>query len=302
MTALVKDSTTVSQNQALKGQTMANHLPLDKKLLVLSALVEGASIRSVERISGVHRDTIMRLMVSVGERAAEIMDRDLVNLKSRFVQADEIWCYVGKKQRLVTDEERKAGEKGDQYVFVAMDAETKLIPCFTVGKRTAQNTLSFLRDLNYRISNRFQLSTDSFAPYQDAVDRVWGEDIDYGQVHKRYGETPELQKRYSPSQIVSVTIRPVAGQPLRKHISTSYVERQNLTIRMQMRRFTRLTNAFSKRLTHLRAALALHFFHYNFMRIHQTLRVTPAMQAGVSNHVWTWAELLGISALNRKAA
>ncbi len=281
---------------------MANHLPLQKKLLILSTLVEGASIRSVERISGVHRDTIMRLMVSVGEQAAEIMDRELVSLKSNLIQADEIWCYVGKKQRLVTPEEKIAAEKGDQYVFVAMDAETKLIPCFAVGKRTSEMTLSFLRDLNYRVSNRFQLSTDSFHAYPNAVESVWGSDIDYGQVHKQYGETPEVQKRYSPSQIVSVTIRPITGQPIRKHISTSYVERQNLTIRMQMRRFTRLTNAFSKKLENLKAALALHFFHYNFMRIHQTLRVTPAMQAKVTAHVWTWEELLGIQNLSRKAA
>jgi hypothetical protein len=154
---------------------------------------------------------------------------------------------------------------------------------------------SFLRDLAYRIPGRIQLSTDSFSAYHEAVDAVWGSDIDYGQIHKEYAESGDPERRYSPASIIRVTIKPLIGHPKRRRISTSYIERQNLTIRMQMRRFTRLTNAFSKKLENLEAALALHFFHYNFMRIHQTLRVTPAMESGVTSHIWTWEELLGYS-------
>ena len=279
-----------------------NELTMEKKILVLSSLVEGNSIRSIERISGVHRDTIMRLMVSAGQQAQEILDREMMNLKSRYMQVDEIWTYVGKKQKLCSDAEKKAGELGDQYVFVALDADTKLIPAFRVGKRTSQLAVSFMRELQTRINTRFQLSTDSFNAYSDAVDRVFGEDIDYGQIHKQYGEEGKGEKRYSPANIISVTITPITGEPRRNKISTSYIERQNLTMRMQMRRFTRLTNAFSKKLENLKAALALHFFHYNFMRIHQTLRVTPAMQAGIANHIWKWEELLGAIRIERIAA
>jgi IS1 family transposase len=281
---------------------MSYNLSIEKKMLVLSSLVEGNSIRSIERMTGVNRNTIMTLMLSVGKQCEEILDRELVNIKSNFIQADEIWCYVGKKQKQCTEQEKKAGELGDQYVFVAMDADSKLVPLYRVGKRNSEMTLSFIKDLQARINTRFQLSTDSFNAYADAVDRVFGEDIDYGQVHKQYGEEAKSEKRYSPANIISVSIRPMLGNPKRNKISTSYVERQNLTMRMQMRRFTRLTNAFSKKLVNLKAALAIHFFHYNFMRVHQTLRVTPAMEAGISNHIWGWEELFGIVRQERKVA
>lgn len=274
---------------------MANHLPFPKKAIVLSHLVEGSSIRSIERITDVNRNTIMSLLLSAGQKAQDVLDGQMIGLQSRYVQVDEIWTYVGKKQKQLTDEDRRQREYGDWYVFVALDADTKLIPAFTVGKRTMEMALSFMAELQTRISSRFQLSTDAFSGYSDAVDTVFGEDIDYAQIHKNYREEPTAERRYSPGQIVSITIRPLIGQPRRRHISTSYIERQNLTIRMQMRRFTRLTNAFSKKLENLKAALALHFFHYNFMRIHQTLRVTPAMEAGVSKHIWTWEELLGVA-------
>jgi IS1 family transposase len=198
--------------------------------------------------------------------------------------------------------EEAAKELGDQYVFVAMDAETKLVPAFKVGKRTYECTHSFIKDLQYRIITRFQLSTDSFKPYFNVVDEVFGEDIDYGQIHKEYREDGKGEKRYSPAQIIRVIINPLIGQPSIKHISTSYIERQNLTMRMQMRRFTRLTNAFSKKLRNLECAVALHFYHYNFMRIHSSLRVTPAMQANVTNHIWDWEELFGIAKTSKKAA
>ena len=279
-----------------------NELSLSKKNLILSSLVEGASIRSIERISGVHRDTIIRLLVSAGERASEIMDSELVNIQARYVQVDEIWTYVAKKQKVLNKEERLNPELGDQYVFVALDAETKLVPLFRVGKRDGQVAHSFLHDLQNRITSRFQLSTDAFKPYFEVVDRLWGTEIDYAQIHKNYREEQTGEKRYSPPCVISVTKTPLIGSPENRHISTSYVERQNLTIRMQMRRFTRLTNAFSKKLDNLKAALSLHFFHYDFMRIHQSLRVTPAMQAGIARNVWTWEELLGISQQQRKVA
>jgi IS1 family transposase len=278
---------------------MANHLPFEKKALILSQLVEGSSIRSIERITGVHRDTILRLMVSAGDLAQDVMDSQMMGLQCKRIQVDEIWTYVGKKQKHVKEQNSILG---DQYVFVALDADTKLIPTWIVGKRTSGLAHSFLSDLATRVSTRFQLSTDSFKGYFEAVDRVFGVDVDYAQIHKSYAESLEGEKRYSPAKIIRINILPLIGSPKQKHISTSYVERQNLTIRMQMRRFTRLTNGFSKKLENLRASLALHFFHYNFMRIHQTLRVTPAMEAGISTHIWGWGELLAEVNEGRKVA
>jgi IS1 family transposase len=279
-----------------------NTISLSKKLFILSSLVEGNSIRSIERLSGVHRDTIMLFLVSAGTKAQEILDREMVGIRSRYIQVDEIWTFVAKKQGNLSYGERENFDIGDHYVFVAIDSETKLIPAYTVGKRSSTLAIALMRDLQYRISTRFQLSTDSFKPYLDVVDDVFGIDIDYGQIHKHYTEDMKGEKRYSPPCIVTVDKRPLIGYPDFERISTSHVERQNLTMRMQMRRFTRLTNAFSKKLENLRAALALHFFHYNFMRIHKTLRVTPAMQAGISSNIWTWEQLLGIEVQQRKAA
>jgi IS1 family transposase len=270
-----------------------NRLPLEKQALILSHLVEGSSVRSIERITGVHRDTIIRLMISAGEKASEILDSQMMNLDVKRLQVDEIWTFVGKKQRRVTREEIKLGF-GDQYVFVALNPDTKLIPAFRVGRRNGSLAISFMSELKTRIRTRFQLSTDSFSAYKDAVDSVFGEDIDYAQIHKQYStDIVKGEHRYSPGCIVGVNIRPITGNPVHEHISTSLVERQNLTMRMNMRRFTRLTNAFSKRIRSLQAALAIHFFHYNFMRIHQSLRVTPAMEARLTSHVWAWQELLG---------
>jgi IS1 family transposase len=205
---------------------------------------------------------------------------------------DEIWSYVQKKQKQCTDEEKAYGKVGDQYVFVAMDSDSKLVISSLVGKRSLENAKTIIKDLQFRVINRFQLSTDAFTAYNEAVDSVFGEDIDYGQVHKNYAEEFKTEKRYSPATIVSTTLKIILGEPKKNRISTSHIERQNLTMRMQMRRFTRLTNAFSKKLENHKAAIALHFFHYNFMRIHQSLRVTPAMQANITRHLWTWNDLL----------
>ncbi len=273
---------------------MANNLPMEKQTLVLSLLAEGNSLRTISRVSGVARNTINKLLLDAGATASEIMDREMVNLRINKLQVDEIWTFVGKKQKRLKPEEINT-ELGDQYVFVALDADTKLVPAFRVGKRTGRLAASFMMELSTRIMTRFQLTTDSFVGYQQAVDRVFGSDIDYAQVHKQYSaeQGHDSEHRYSPANIIRVTLKKISGEPQRKYVSTSFVERQNLTMRMQMRRFTRLTNAFSKSLRHLEASLAIHFFHYNFMRIHETLRVTPAMQAGISKHLMTWEEFLG---------
>jgi len=223
----------------------------------------------------------------------------MARLNCKQVQVDEIWTYVQKKEKRVYAMDPE--EYGDQYVFVAMDADTKLVPLFMVAKRDGESARSFMYQLAERIPDRFQLSTDAFIPYPDAVDRAFGSDIDYAQILKKCAEE-KGERRYSPGKIISVTKIRIMGEPNRRRISTSYIERQNLTIRMQMRRFTRLTNAFSKKLDNLKAAVALHFCHCNFMRIHQTLRVTPAMEARIANHIWTWEEFLGIGIAQNKAA
>jgi IS1 family transposase len=213
------------------------------------------------------------------------------NLRCKEIEADEIWCYVGKKQRNVTPEEKKLGELGDQYTFIALDPETKLIPVFAVGKRDHATTYNFVRQIKERVTGRIQLSTDAFTTYNDVVDRVFGANVDYAQVIK-YFESDHSVGRYSPPKLSGIDKVRVQGNPRESRVSTSYVERNNLTVRMQVRRFTRLTNAFSKKLANLKAHLALHFAHYNFCRVHGSLRITPAMAAGITDHVWTLDELL----------
>jgi transposase-like protein/IS1 family transposase len=265
-------------------------VPEDKAILAIQLLIEGASIRSTERITGMHRDTIMRVLVLAGQRCYELMDAKMRELNCTRIQADEIWTFVGKKNKRVQLEE--SSEVGDQWVFVAIDADTKLVPCFAVGKRTVGTTYGFIRDLAARLKYRPQLTTDGFGPYRNAVEDSFGEQVDFAQLIKVFSNAAPTQGRYSPSPLVEVISKIRQGRPDPKHISTSYVERQNLTMRMAIRRFTRLTNAFSKKLENLRAACALHFAYYNFCRVHQTLRCTPAMQAGITDHIWTIAELI----------
>jgi transposase-like protein/IS1 family transposase len=268
-------------------------IPLDKATMVLKLLVEGTSVRSIERVTQVHRDTIIRLLILAGERCSRLLDEKMRGLKCNFIECDEIWTFCFKKQRRV----RKAdpAEFGDQWVFVALDAETKLVPSFCIGKRSAATTATFIDDLSQRIENRAQITTDGFRFYVNAIERSFGADVDFAQLVKLYGDYGQHDHaaKYSPSPIVEVISKVRQGEPDADHISTSYVERQNLTMRMQMRRFTRLTNAFSKKLENLKAAIALHFAYYNFCRVHKTLRVTPCMEAKVTDHVWSVAELLG---------
>lgn len=284
-----------------------NKLSQEKQFHVLSLLVEGNSIRSTERVTKVHRDTIMRLLVSAGDKASAAMDANCRGLVSKYIQIDEIWTYIGIKQRAAKRRGLNNDENpflGDQWVFVVMDAQTKLVPIFRIGKRTMENADRVMEELSNRVIGRFQLSTDAFQPYRLSVMKYFGSDrVDYGQVIKSYGTDRYSEVRYSPSRIVSVTLRPVFGNPDITQISTSYIERQNLTIRMQNRRFTRLTNAYSKKLENLQAAMALHFFHYNFMRPHTAHSgATPAMAAGIARSIWTWDDLYNGVRTQRLAA
>ncbi len=268
-----------------------NRLSLARRTQIIGALVEGNSIRSTERMTDTHRDTIMRLMVEVGTGCAKLQDKIMRNLTCERIQCDEIWAYVGKKQKQMTPGDNRA-RVGDQWTFVAVDPQTKLVPAYLVGKRDLPTATAFIADLNERLDNRVQLSTDGLAAYVEAVEAAFGADVDYGQVVKFYDAEPAGAGRYSPPKVVRAERTAIVGAPVRKHISTSIIERQNLTMRMSMRRFTRLTNGFSKKVENHKAAVALHFAHYNLVRLHKTLRVTPAMEAGVSNHLWSLEELV----------
>ncbi|QNI31001.1 DDE-type integrase/transposase/recombinase [Alloacidobacterium dinghuense] len=261
-------------------------------------MIEGNSIRSTERMTGIHRDTIMRLTTRTGKACFNFLDKKVRGVRAERVQADEIWTYVFKKQARIgidTDEPHI----GDQYVFVGMDADTKLVISHLVGKRDGQSAYYFMRDLRERVVGRIQLTTDGFKPYLRAVEDTFGGDVNYAQLIKVYGQVPQGtggRGWYAAAKFMSAYASTVSGVPAPSAVSTSYIERQNLTMRMQMRRMTRLTNAFSKKLENLEAAIALHFAHYNFCRIHQSLRITPAMAAGLTNHVWDLEELLSTAA------
>jgi IS1 family transposase len=267
-------------------------LSQQQKVTVVSALLEGNSIRSIERMTGIHRDTIMRLLVKTGEHCAALMDQKMRGLNCPYIECDEIWTFVGKKRRNVRFDD--SPEVGDQWVYVALDADTKLIPTFVVGKRSKQVTFDFINDLAKRIGNKPQITTDGFRFYVEAIEQKFGSEVNYAQLIKLFGDygQHDSEGKYSPGAITEVISRIWQGTPDPSRISTSYVERQNLTMRMQMRRFTRLTNAFSKKLENLKAATALHFAHYNFCRIHSSLRITPAMAAGISQNIWGVENLL----------
>lgn len=276
---------------------MANYLKPEKVLAVINCLLEGCSVRSVERLVGVHRDTILRQLVKAAGRCQEIMDRYVRDVDCYSIQTDEIWSFIYKKQaRLKEEDLLRHPERGDQYTFVGMCADSKLVIAHTTGKRNAATTTRFIQDLASRLNgNRPQIATDGYEPYRDIIEDQFGYDgVDYGQLIKNYVSQYPGRGRYSPPRVSGTVKRKVMGDPTEGDISTSYVERQNLTMRMQMRRFTRLTNAFSKKLKNLKAAVSLHFAHYNFCRIHQSLQVTPAMAAGLTDHVWDLSELLGL--------
>ncbi len=244
----------------------------------------------MSRITGVHKVTILRLLKETGEKCEALLDSKMRDIEAKEIQCDEIWTYVAKKEKR---RKRTDGpDVGDQYIFVALEAQTKLIPCYAVGKRDGTTATRFMKDLESRLDGRIQLTTDAFPAYPDAVEESFGADVDYAQLIKAFRSNGVHRDAYAPADIVEMIPITIMGSPDRRSISTSYIERQNLTIRMQMRRFTRLTNAFSKKLDNLKAALALHFAWYNFGRIHQSLKVTPAMEAGITEHLWEWEEIL----------
>jgi IS1 family transposase len=271
-----------------------NQLSTEKRAHIVAALVEGNSIRSTVRMTGASKNTIAKLLVELGAACSEYLNKSLVNLNSKRIQCDEIWSFVGAKQKNVPTEKRDQFGIGDVWTWVAIDADSKLICSWLVGRRDPGCATEFIQDLAGRLTNRVQLTTDGLKMYLNAVADGFGEDIDYAMIVKVYGNDPAAEKRYSPAICTSCEKQPKIGNPDEKHISTSYIERQNLTMRMQMRRFTRLTNAFSKKIENHIAAIALHYMHYNFCRIHQTLRVTPAMQAGISDRVWSIEQLIGL--------
>jgi len=271
-----------------------NRLANTKRAQVVAALVEGTSIRATVRMTGVAKNTIAKLLAELGVACSEYLNRTLVNLSCKRIQCDEIWSFVGAKQKNVTVDMAERRIAGDVWTWVAMDADTKLVCSWLVGKRDAGCATEFIQDLANRLANRVQLTTDGLRVYLNAIIDAFADDIDYAVLHKIYGADTANESRYSPAQCVGCDRVRVLGGPDPRYISTSYVERQNLTMRMSMRRFTRLTNAFSKKIENHIAAISIHYMHYNFCRIHQSLRVTPAMQAGISDHVWEVSELVDL--------
>lgn len=269
-------------------------VPMEKATLAIKLLVEGTSIRTAERITGLHRDTILKLLVVAGEKCAAIIGKLVRNIEVRDVECDEIWAFVGKKEGHKRDEEQNDDSIGDAYCFVAIERNTKLILNFALGRRNQATTNVFIEGLRDAIkpTGRFQITTDGFGPYKTAIPDTLGHRVDFAQLIKVYRSPREGEARYSPAEVESVEVVPVIGDPDPARICTSIVERQNLTIRMQLRRLTRLTNAFSKKWENLWYAYCLHFAYYNFCRIHKTLRVTPAMETGIADHVWSVEELL----------
>jgi IS1 family transposase len=269
-----------------------NKLNTAKRVQIVSALVEGNSIRATARMCGVAFNTVLKLVPEIGEACEQYQRRMFVNLTCKRVQCDEIWSFCYAKEKNVPQDLRGKGY-GDAWTWVAICADTKLVPCWRVGNRDAWTAQHFMYDLASRLSNRVQLTTDGHRVYLQAVEQAFGNDIDYAMLVKIYGsDRGKGEIRYSPPDYMGCRTMPLIGKPNPKHVSTSFAERQNLTMRMTMRRFTRLTNAFSKKLDNHRHAIALHYMHYNFCRIHQTLRVTPAMEAGITDHVWSIEEII----------
>jgi transposase-like protein/IS1 family transposase len=267
------------------------YLPMDKAEMILGMLVEGCSVRSIERLTGVHRDTILRLLVKAGERCEKLLGDKIRNVEAKDVELDEIWSWVFCKERARRPDHDPSF--GDNYCFVAIERNTKLVLNFALGKRDQATTNAFIEGLRQATASKpYQLTADGFPAYPSAIDATLSDRVDFAQLIKVYRASPEGERRYSPAEVVSTERVPVIGNPDPKRICTSIVERQNLTMRMQMRRLTRLTNAFSKKWENLWAALCLHFAWYNFCRIHKSLRVTPAMEAGISTRPLEIVDLL----------
>jgi IS1 family transposase len=271
---------------------MANVLSGEKQVAIIGALAEGSSIRSIERITGVHRDTIMRLGVRVGEGCAALLDRKMRDLSCQQLQFDEVWGFIGKKERHVRPDDDP--QYGDVWTFCAIDADTKLVPAFRCGKRTSETANAFVADVAGRLANRVQISSDALGAYVEAVEMAFGANVDFAQIVKTYvnDSASNAERRYSAPEFVISEKRAVSGSPNMALASTSYIERLNGTTRLHMRRLTRLTYAFSKKLENSEAAVALHFAYYNFVKRHNTLRCTPAMAAGIERDFWSVRDLV----------
>lgn len=267
-----------------------NKLDHAKRAQIIHLLVEGNSMRATARITDVAFNTVAKLFIETAKVCAEYQHQVFRNLACKRLQLDEIWSFVYAKAKNVPDGKR--GQAGDVWTWVAIDADSKLVPSWRIGNRDAVTASEFVADLASRLANRVQITSDGHRPYIEAIEGAFGSDVDFAQLIKIYGETVEGQKRYSPAECLGVKKSKVIGDPDLCCVSTSFVERQNLTMRMSIRRFTRLTNAFSKKIENHAHSVALHYMHYNFCRIHKTLRVTPAMAAGVSDHVWTIDEIV----------
>jgi IS1 family transposase/transposase-like protein len=265
------------------------YLPTEKITQIVRLLVEGCSVRSIERITGTHRDTILNVLVLAGERCERLLERMVNGLPVRDVQCDEIWGFVGCKEKMNANNDPL---RGDAYCFVAIERSTKLVLTWHLGRRTARDTVAFTEKVNEATSGQFQITTDGFAAYPDAVSYSLGTRVDYAQLIKVYAAPRGGEQRYSPAEVVEAVPVPRIGRPEPRKICTSHVERQNLSIRMGMCRMTRLTNAFSKKWENLKAAYALWFAFYDFCRVHQTLRITPAMETNLTDHVWELEELI----------
>ncbi len=276
-----------------------NKLSLEKRAQIISALVEGNSIRSTCRMTGTAKGTVIRLLKDVGKACAQYQDEHLRNLTCKKIQCDEIWGFVYAKEKNVPENKQGQFGYGDIWTFTAIDADTKLIPTWLVGLRNLDCAVAFTNDLKSRLANRVQLTTDGHKMYLDAVEGAFGSEVDYAMLVKLYGQDLESEKRYSSAECIATEKHIIQGKPDIKAISTSYVERQNLTMRMTMRRFTRLTNGFSKKVEYLEYDVALHFMYYNFARPHKTLANpyprTPAMAAGITDHVWTVEEIVKLA-------
>ncbi len=270
-----------------------NRLSTAQRAQVVRTLVEGNGLRATARITGVARMTVEKLLRDLGTACAKMQDEQLRDLPCKRIQCDEIWSFIGAKEKNTSDE-KKAQGWGDCWTWVAIDADTKLVPSWRIGPRDAATAYDLMQDLASRLTHRVQLTTDSHKSYLSAVEDAFGADIDYAMLIKLYGASGENETRYSPATCIGTKCNTIMGDPNARHISTSYVERQNLTMRMSMRRFTRLTNGFSKKIEMHAHSVALHYAYYNFVKIHQTLRVTPVMAAGVTDRLWSIEDLIGL--------
>lgn len=276
-----------------------NKLSLERRTQVVKALVEGCSINCTVRMTGVAKNTILKLLADLGSACLDHQETTLRNLNLRFIECDEIWEFCYAKEKNVPAEHKGEFGYGDVWTWTAIDGGTKLVPCWHVGGRDGENAWDFISNLRSRLANRVQLTTDGHKAYLEAVEGAFGAEVDYAMLIKVYGQSPEEgQRRYSPPECIATEKNVIQGDPDKAHVSTSYVERQNLTMRMSMRRFTRLTNGFSKKIENHMHAISLHFMYYNFARPHKTLSKpypkTPAMAAGITDHVWEVGEIVAL--------